>query len=172
MLGWVAWLAMVAPASPPGEPTTVPRPVLAPRWHPPAASAEDPDVEAQARALGLRRKGTGYARVREPDDRFDALVRADGRVVFTLDPNVTAKVDGICAVAICIGGKTEALTKKRKAARGAGLIAAMLVEAALTGTAQVGRWGYGTPYQGPLPQIKDSSQKIFDSLIFDFGPVN
>ncbi len=126
------------------------RPTLPRRWREPRAQRPQ-GLDERARALGLRPKGAGYVRVRNPDDRFDAFIRADGQVVFTLDRQVTMTVDGVCAFAICVGGKKSETTRKKKGAKRAALVATMLAESALLGVAPIGPWGYGTPRAGPLP---------------------
>ncbi len=131
------------------RPTAV-RPTLPPRWRAPTPQAS-PDHGDAARELGLRSKGSGYVRIRDEGDRFDALIRADGQVVFTLDRTVTGTLDGICAFAICVGTRERETSRRGgKAARGIATVAALLSEAGFTGTTRVGPYGYGTPAGGPL----------------------
>lgn len=139
-----------------------------PRWRPAPREASSREA-VEAEALGLRRKGRGYQRVRNPGDRFDAFIQPDGQVGFTLDREVAVKVDGVCGFAVCIGGKVEeeGARPAAKRARALGLVAALIGEAALTGNVRVGGWGYGTPRGGPIPgsELGSSPPRISERLV-------
>jgi len=151
VVGWLVATLWAGPSAtaPDPEPPKVLRPTLGPRWRAKEESRHSRALQEQADALGLRRKGSGWQRERDPGVRFDAFVRADGEVVFDLDDGVMARVDGVCAFALCIGGVSSEPTEHRR--KKLGVLAARIAEAAILGTANAGPWGYGTPVQGPLP---------------------
>ncbi len=84
-----------------------------PRWQPPVREVSNDDA-VEAKALGLRRKGSGYERIREDGDRFDAFIRPDGSVEFKVDPEVVVQLDGVCAFALCVGGRKTATPTRRR----------------------------------------------------------
>lgn len=160
VVGMMAFALTLAVATSPAVPP--------PRWRPAPRETSSREV-VEAEALGLRKKGRGYQRVRNPGDRFDALVLPDGQVEFTLDREVAVKVDGVCGFAVCIGGRAEEERPRpaAKRARTLGMVAALVGEAALTGNVRVGGWGYGTPRRGPIPgsELGSSPPQISERLV-------
>lgn len=76
----------------------VPAPRLSPEFLP---AAHDRARRARELQLSPLEEG-GYRYEGDPDERFDALIRRDGVVVFELDPLVKVELDGACLLAVCV----------------------------------------------------------------------
>lgn len=146
-------VAAVAERSTKASPSVRP-PTLAPRLSPGfVAAANERAQQVEALRLSSLPEG-GYAYEGTRDERFDAVIRPDGVVVFEVDPLVKVEFDAACLLAICVHRGTF------KVAKGTGLLnLGMLVAAeVLTGLATPTRGrdpkaGFGMQPQPPPQSI-------------------